>query len=80
MGSYRGEWNLMMAAACLVLAPVWLDLPLVRSILLRVAAMSVEKAKNRRKTMHLRGNVIYNTWENFLEKKAYKSSTFQSTV
>ena len=21
-GSYRGEWNLMMAAACLVLAPV----------------------------------------------------------
>ena len=29
--------------------------------------------------MHLRGNVIYNTWENFW-KKAYKSSYFQSTV
>ena len=25
--------------------------------------------------MHLRGNVIYNTWENFW-KKAYKSSYF----
>ena len=27
--------------------------------------------------MHLRGNVIYNTWENFW-KKAYKSSYFRA--
>ena len=29
--------------------------------------------------MHLRGNVIYNTWENFW-KKAYKSSYFRDSM